>query len=259
MKRSDLIEQVGAYLAQNQHVSDESAPGMKFLRLMYIELERPTDSDVETQALKEQLRSADAAIEATNDKYSNLEDIILDVLLQGGMLPSVDDEPVMTLDIALREDPDCIEKLKTLLAGGTPDNAEQSDSSRFIAAVYSLLGVETSVGLQGLYSHLEGKAQYLSNLEKGIAQRDTQLQQLEAMVGSCLEAAGEDWQDVDDLPNIIRQLAGGFKAHDTSAPGSWVQDAIDLAHAVRGDLSPENRVMAKAAEQIILNAPRGEA
>ena len=227
MTRSELIEQLEAYLALNQQVSDESAPGMKFLRLAFVEMQRPSNSDTESAALRADLQSADQAIAAQNDKIAEYGDVIYDLLLQAGLLPEVDGEPVLTFEMALKEDPDCIEKLKNSTVGvGYKDDGEPTDSDRFISGVYNLLDVDPDTGLEGLFSQLEGKAQYLTSLEAGIAQRDRLLAQM----------------DSGDAP-----LSG------------WVQDAIDLAHAVRGDLSPENRVMAKAAEALIMQAPRGEA
>lgn len=84
---------------------------------------------------------------------------------------------------------------------------------------------------------------------------------LEAIIEQICTIMQTDWQDVETLPQEIQQLKDN---HDTYRAAhsknlvpleGWVSDAVDLAHAVRGDLSPENRVMAKAAEAIILGAP----
>lgn len=261
MKRSELLDQIEAYLALNTHVSDETAEGMKFLRKAFIELRRPTDDNTEVTALRADLASADSTVAAMNDQIATYEDTLYDLLLQAGLLPQIDGEPAITLSIALKEDPECLEKLSGSVGfGGYEQDNEPTDSDRFISGVYNLLGVEHTTGLEGLFSHLEGKAQYLSSLESGLGQRDTQIQHLTNSLGQCLEAAGQDWQDVDDLPDVIRDLRVGIVGDNVPPlPVVWVQDAIDLAHAVRGDLSPENRVMAKAAEAIILSAPKGEA
>lgn len=226
MKRSELIEQIEAHLITKQQVSDEAAPGIKLLRLAFAELKQPANTDTESAALNEELRSADQTIAAQNDKISEYSDVLYELLLQAGLLPEIDGEPVLTFEMALKEDPSCIEKL-TNSFGGYNDNHEQTDSDRFISGVYNLLGIGPNVSLEGLFSHLEGKAQYLASLESGIAQRDQLLAQADNQ--------------------------NGIAPHPL-----WVQDAIDLAHAVRGDLSPENRIMAKAADKIILHAPKGE-
>lgn len=264
MKRSELLDQIEAYLALNVHVADETAEGLKFLRLAYMQLRNPSVNDAEAAALRADLTSADQTIAALNDKNAEYSDVLYDLLLQTGLLPEIDGEPVLTFEMAIKEDPDCIEKLKNGLVIDLSVEAEKQDYSRFATAVYNLLGVDYSAGLEALYNRLEDKAQYLSSLEAGIAQRDTQLQHNETLISSCLEAAGEDWQDVDGLPKIIRGMRNDLEnlvmgENCTVKLSDWTQDAIDLAHAVHGDLSPENRVMAKAAEQIILNAPKGEA
>ena len=57
----------------------------------------------------------------------------------------------------------------------------------------------------------------------------------------------------DDANAMLK--AQTFAVSDGVPMAGWVSDAVDLAHAVRGNLAPENRVMAKAAEAIILSAP----
>ena len=253
MKRSELIEQLAAYLQLNQQVSDESAQGMKLLRLAYADLCKPADDDSQAAELKEQLTAADNAIQGLNDRVTDYEDILYDLLLQAGLVPEVDGELAISYGVAVKEDPECIEKLKSALAGGEVPE----DAMRFISGVRNLLGLAYDVSLPEVFNTLNREAQRLNSLDDGIAQRDKGLQSMEALIGKCLEAAGQDWQDVNDLPDTIARLRNGNSTD--AVPSDWAQEAIDLAHAVRGDLSPENRVMAKAAERIILTAPRGEA
>lgn len=253
MKRSELIEQLAAYLQLNQQVSDESAQGMKLLRLAYAELCKPADDDSQAAELKEQLTAADTAIQGLNDRVTDYEDILYDLLLQAGLVPEFDGKLAISYGVAVKEDPECIEKLKSALAGGEVPE----DAMRFISGVRNLLGLAYDVSLQEVFNKLNREAQRLNSLDEGIAQRDKWLQNMEALINKCLEAAGEDWQDANDLPDAIARLRNGNST--AAVPSDWAQEAIDLAHAVRGDLSPENRVMAKAAERIILTAPRGEA
>lgn len=83
---------------------------------------------------------------------------------------------------------------------------------------------------------------------------------LESIVEQVIAILRLDWQDVETLPQHVQKLLDDnrmlLERPTTSKPlAGWVSDAIDLAHAVRGNLAPENRVMAKAAEAIILSAP----
>lgn len=89
---------------------------------------------------------------------------------------------------------------------------------------------------------------------------------LEAILEEVITIMRLDWQDVEQLPQDIQKLRDDanamLKAQTFAVSGGvpmagWVSDAVDLAHAVRGNLAPENRVMAKAAEAIILSAPGG--
>ncbi|WP_288078565.1 hypothetical protein [Pseudomonas sp.] len=64
-----------------------------------------------------------------------------------------------------------------------------------------------------LCDELENSIQFNEDTLKikiGLAEENQRLrtanEHLESMVGSCLEAAGEDWQDVDDLPNVIKRM-----------------------------------------------------
>ena len=82
-----------------------------------------------------------------------------------------------------------------------------------------------------------------------IAEQAQALVAWESIIGECLGLVGLEWEHVHELPRQI----GHLKANPPAE--GWVSDAVDLAHAVRGNLAPENRVMAKAAEAIILSAP----
>lgn len=260
MKRSELIEQLAAYLQLNQQVSDESAQGMKLLRLAYAELCKPADDDSQASDLKEQLTAADTAIQGLNDRVTDHEDILYDLLLQAGLVPEVDGELAISYGVAVKEDPECIEKLKSALAGGEVPE----DAMRFISGVRGLLGLAYDVSLQEVFNTLTREAQRLNALDEGIAQRDKGLQNMESLINKVIEAVGIDWSEVESLPYHVKKFVdyAGDK-RDAIASGApteeWLTECIDLAHAVRGDLSPENRVMAKAAEHIILTAPRGEA
>lgn len=260
MKRSELIEQLAAYLQLNQQVSDESAQGMKLLRLAYADLCKPADDDSQAAELKEQLTSADTAITGLNDRVTDYEDILYDLLLQAGLVPEVDGELAISYGVAVKEDPECIEKLKSALAGGEVPE----DAMRFISGVRGLLGLAYDVSLQEVFNTLTREAQRLNALDEGIAQRDKGLQNMESLINKVIEVVGIDWSEVENLPYHVKKFVDyADDKRDAIASGApteeWLTECIDLAHAVRGDLSPENRVMAKAAERIIRTAPRGEA
>lgn len=90
---------------------------------------------------------------------------------------------------------------------------------------------------------------------------------LESIIDRCLSILHLDWQDVETLPQEVQQLeqkASKLDDDDDDVVSgdvcltdvSWIRDSIDLAHAVAGDLSPANRVMAKEAQRLIKQAPR---
>ena len=257
MQRNELITQLETFLSANQQVADEAAPALKLLRAAYAELRKPVSGeDGNAQRYLSDLSSADHTIAALNDRLTEREVFIYDLLAEIGMVPEVNDEPIPTLPLAIERDPNVLQRLHDYVASWSKDNSD-SDTLRFVFAVRTLLDVGDAP-LEQVWSALEGKAQYLSSLETGIADRDKNLSELEAMVSACLEAAGEDWQDVEGLPGVIKQMRQNADIEGVPLSG-WVSDAIDLAHAVRGNLAPENRVMAKAAEALILKSPRGEA
>lgn len=253
MQRNELITHLEAFLSANQQVADEAAPALKLLRAAYTELRKPVSGD---DTISAELSTADRTINGLNDRLVELEFFIYDLLAEMGMVPEVNDEPVASLSDALERVPNLLEALKEAVSSTSNDD-DTAKATRFISAVRNLLGTG-DVTLEEVYAVLESKAQYLAGLENGIAERDKNVSELEALVSACLDAAGEDWQDVEGLPGVIKQMRQNAESEGVPLSG-WVSDAIDLAHAVRGNLAPENRVMAKAAEALILKSPRGEA
>lgn len=63
---------------------------------------------------------------------------------------------------------------------------------------------------------------------------------------------------VQELVEAITELLGSDNVTSPALDASWLNDAIDLCHAVAGDLSRENVIMARAARSLIQTAPRGE-
>lgn len=143
------------------------------------------------------------------------------------------------------------------------------DRDRLIQAIRSKLGIPQDL-------HNTGEIVELSAINLLIEQRQAAQDRLlvgrdeepaegtlEAIIEQICTIMQTDWQDVETLPQEIQQLRDDAnrmlrEANRSCAPlEGWVSDAVDLAHAVRGNLAPENRVMAKAAEAIILGAPRG--
>lgn len=231
MQRNELLTQLETFLTANQQVADSAAPALKLLRASYAELRRPFSGDDNmAQHISAELASADHTISSLNDRAADREDFIYELLADIGMVPEVNDEPVANLSLAIDRVPTILESLREFVASKASGDTD-TNTPRFIFAIRTLLGVGDAP-LEDVYATLEGKAQYLSNLESGIAQRDGMIADLEAQL-----------QD----GRMVAPLAG------------WIQDSIDLAHAVRGDLSPENRVLAKAAEALIMMAPREEA
>lgn len=257
MQRNELITQLETFLSANQQVADEAAPALKLLRAAYAELRKPASGDDTTaQRYLAELSTADRTINGLNDRLVEVEFFIYDLLGEMGMVPEVNDEPVASLSDAMEREPNLLEALKEAVSSFSTDD-DTAKAKRFIFAVRNLLGTG-DVSLEEVYAALESKAQYLAGLEGGIAERDKNVSELEALVSACLDAAGEDWQDVEGLPGVIKQMRQNAESEGVPLSG-WVSDAIDLAHAVRGNLAPENRVMAKAAEALILKSPRGEA
>lgn len=258
MKRTELMTALSSYLSETQAVSNE-APGLKLLRYAYAALES-----------SETTSGAPAA-----PRYlADLEYQAYTICAELGILPEEFEEPVASLELALKADPKLLETATSRIMAMVE---RQNELERFAEGVRLLLGVGPVESLEELYGHLESKAQYLASLENGIAERDLLLQAvqsptpvpaedtLEAIVEKVITILRIDWQDVETLPQYVQQLKDGAEellgvanvAVSGNVPlAGWVADAVDLAHAVRGNLAPENRVLAKAAQAIILGAPR---
>ena len=265
MNQTELVQQIRAFLADKD---DVTAPGLELLSKAMAALERDAP--------------ASAPMAATLPGWARIaETFMYDALAELGLLPEREDEPAPNLQLALQADPTLPDvALSTIaLAGQTtypPDNV------RFITAVRAMLEAGDNEALEQVYGRLEAKAQYLANLEAGIAERDGKLASAEAILSKCLEAAVMDWQDIDDLPGAISRYATTARMHEAEVQvmgerrrgvidergndvvdpavhlvhERWIDDAVDLAHAVAGNLAPENRVMAKAAKHLIKTAPR---
>ena len=63
---------------------------------------------------------------------------------------------------------------------------------------------------------------------------------------------------VQEVLDAISELYGSDNVTAPAVDASWLNDVIDLCHAVAGDLSRENVIMARAARSLIQTAPRGE-
>lgn len=263
MNQTELVQQIRAFLADKD---DVTAPGLELLSKAMAALERDAP--------------ASAPMAATLPGWARIaETFMYDALAELGLLPEREDEPAPNLQLALQADPTLPDvALSTIaLAGQTtypPDNV------RFITAVRAMLEAGDNEALEQVYGRLEAKAQYLANLEAGIAERDGKLASAEAILSKCLEALGMGWDEIDLLPYRIGRyveysdnkrdamventLAGRSSAEDVNVVDPavhlvhqrWIDDAVDLAHAVAGNLAPENRVMAKAAKHLIKTAPR---
>ena len=236
MNKSNVAQQIRDYLGENQNVANDAAPGLKLLRQALVCLELPEHED---GASSEDLAAADRSIVALRDALSDREEYIYSLLSEMNMLPEEDGEPVNTLGEALEVNADILDDLfNAAVTNAVPlQPADTSEESRFISAVKSLVGMSSNAQLESVWNALETKAQYMTNLEVGIAERDRLLAEADQRVTTT------------PAPHPMEPVAFDF----------WISDAIDLAHAVRGNLSPENRVMAKAAEQLIVMAPRGDA
>ncbi|AXF51485.1 hypothetical protein PQA73_gp57 [Erwinia phage Pavtok] len=63
---------------------------------------------------------------------------------------------------------------------------------------------------------------------------------------------------VQEVLDAIETLYGTDNVSTPAVDETWLNDVIDLCHAVAGDLSRENRIMARTARSLIQTAPRGE-
>lgn len=261
MNQTELVQQIRAFLTDKD---DVTAPGLELLSKAMAALER----------------DAPAPMAATLPDWARTaETFMYDTLAELGQLPEREDEPAPNLQLALQADPSLPD---TALNAISALSAFPPDGTRFINAVRAMLEAGDNEALEQVYGRLEAKAQYLANLEAGIAERDGKLASAEAILSKCLEAAVMDWQDIDDLPVAISRYATTARMHEAEVQvmgerrrgvidergndvvdpavhlvhERWIDDAVDLAHAVAGNLSAENRVMAKAAKYIIKTAPR---
>lgn len=231
MEQKELVKQLRDFLKDKESVDGNAAPALHLMRHALVALERPiveVRQDVlEDDHEKEQLR----------DQLAERDGFIYGLLGELQLIPEVDGEPVDTLADAIAEDITILESLHSEVVNlfsrwnESPDTAR--DREKFIAAVCALLNLPSGTPLLDMWHALEAKAQYLASLERGIAERDQAIEALEEPKG----------------------LAGGDILEHLGDPGDrWRDDALDLAHAVAKDKSLGNRVMAKAAEQLIADA-----
>lgn len=236
MEQKELVRQLREFLADKEGVDGGAAPALHLMRHALVALERPI---VEVrQDVLEDSHEADQL----RDQLAEREGFIYGLLGELQMIPEIDGEPVETLAEAIAEDSDVLDSLHSEVVNlftrwnESPDTARDRD--KFISAVCNLLQVNAGSPLLDVWNALEAKAHYLNSLERGIAERDETIARLER--GSVV--------------SVNRELAIELAP---DARDRWVDEAMDLAHAVSRDRSPENRLMAKAADRLIASAREG--
>lgn len=237
MEQKELVKQLREFLADKDGVDGGAAPALHLMRHALIALERPI-VEVRQEVLEDNHEA-----EQLRDQLAEREGFIYGLLGELQLIPEVDGEPVDSLPDALAEDFGILETLHGEIANlferwnESPDAARDKDV--FIGAVCNLLQVDGNTPLRELWSALEAKSTYLISLERGIAERDQTI------------AGLEGWASQEEFNQ------GGVVDLTPNSRDTWVDSALDLAHAVRRDRSRENRVMANAAESLISAAARG--
>lgn len=231
MEQKELVKQLRDFLKDKESVDGNAAPALHLMRHALVALERPV-VEVHQDILEDNHEA-----EVLRDQLAEREGFLYGLLGELQLIPEVDGEPVDTLADAIAEDITILESLHSEVVNlftrwnENPDTAR--DREKFIAAVCALLNLPSGTPLLDIWHALEARAQYLASLERGIAERDQAIEALEEPKGL---AVGDILEHVGD-------------------PGDqWRGDALDLAHAVAKDKSLGNRVMAKAAEQLIADA-----
>ena len=231
MEQKELVKQLRDFLKDKESVDGNAAPALHLMRHALVALERPI---VE---VRQDILEDNHEAEVLRDQLAEREGFLYGLLGELQLIPEVDGEPVDTLADAIAEDITILESLHGEVVNlftrwnESPDTAR--DREKFIAAVCALLNLPSGTPLLDIWHALEAKAQYLASLERGIAERDQTIDALEEPKG----------------------LAGGdLLGHLGDPDDRWRDDALDLAHAVAKDKSLGNRVMAKAAEQLIADA-----
>lgn len=233
MENKELVQKLRDFLADKEGVDGNAAPALHLMRHALVALERPI-VEVHQEVLEDNHEA-----EQLRDKLADREGFIYGLLGELLLVPEVEGEPVDSLTDAIAEDYEILERLHGEITrlfaswNESPDTAR--DRETFITAVCNLLQLNPGTPLQDVWAALEAKAVYLTSLERGIANRDETIAALER---------GE--------PMTIPATLGREYVHDAS--DEWRDDALDLAHAVAKDQSLGNRVMAKAAQQLIADA-----
>lgn len=311
MQKSELATAITDFLEASPNVDGEAAPGLKLLRQAAVALMRPDEpakdeasaiaieqlqGEVKAyeeayQSQKQLVRELDVLLNGDNAaKQASLVDIVVqlksepegkllgfinadyvtDVLNGGYEAMSVDlsEEGGTTSDLAIYAQP------RRVVMGPTGRELDLSETQMadFIREAQRALRVDNGTSIEGLAEAMRHKLMMFHTMEDGIKNRDGQIQAQDAFITAIIEASGEDPQDADALPGIIKEATSLYRAvkrpdaeivypaKTVEVVGGfqkWAGDAIDLAHAVAGDLSPANRVMAKAARDLIMTAPGG--
>lgn len=106
-----------------------------------------------------------------------------------------------------------------------------TDIKTYIAEARSFYPTNSLVALvcDALEKQLDINEQTLSiklKLNEENQRLRTQNEHLEATLNAVLEAAGEDWQDVDNLPNVVKAMAD-IVQHRQAAPASQQQQLLE--------------------------------
>lgn len=235
MEHNELVKQLRDFLKDKESVDGNAAPALHLMRHALVALERPI-VEVHQDVLEDNHEA-----EQLRDRLAERESFIYGLLGELQIIPEIDGEPVETLADAIAEDSEVLDTLFGEIVqmfsqwNGFPDAVK--DQNKFTTAVRNLLQLDADAPLLDVWNALQAKSTYLASLERGIAERDQTIAGLEEY------AAQDEFNQAVDLAPAITD--------------SWVTQALDLAHAVRRDESRENRILAKAAEQLISQAEKG--
>ncbi len=229
MDNKELVQKLREHLADKESIDGKAAPALHLMRHALLALERPAVTEVRQEVLEDT---------ATADLLEEREGFIYGLLGELQLIPEVDGEPVETLADAITADYEILESLHSEVVNLFTrwNETAEGDKDRFISAVRNLMQMDKGSGLAATWGALESKAIYLNSLERGIAERDDTIAALE--LGKMVEG-------LDD---------GDLTGHAPDVREIWVDEALDLAHAVAKDKSRGNRVMAKAAAMLINDA-----
>lgn len=229
-----------AQFLSNSAIPVEKATGLQLLQRAGHQLElNDHNHSVVVAQMQEGITMRDETISIADRDQVELQEEMANLALELGFDRTDDDYSSVAVIQEIR-------RLRGVDAGvqGTLETAQNdyNELSDMLARIFSAFGMGEDK------TRGEATSQTLQ-LARAFAMRNENMSRIKVSLG--LAPTDADNEVLEAIEVLYQSEPLTAQLNGTQ----WINECVDLAHAVRGNFAPENRVLAKAAERILSTAP----